>query len=107
MMVLTLNYSAGGTQNKDETGLLKGDGPNGELTKSQYIDYKLIVLCTWVGWIVFSNLLAGSEKAIFYVMGERLSYTVRMELFKSILHKQISWFELGGYPVHTLWKTCI
>ena len=37
--------------------------------------------------------ISGSNKAIYVKMGEAMTYKVRIELVRAILHKQISWFD--------------
>ena len=50
------------------------------MTKDEFITYKRIALLAWVGWALISMCVAGAEKSIFVYMGEKLSYTIRMEL---------------------------
>ena len=63
------------------------------ITRERFIQYKGIVLLAWFGWNFLGAIVAGSEKSLFSIMGEKLSYTVRLELLESVLHKQISWFD--------------
>ena len=44
-------------------------------------------------WVIIVLIVAGGEKAIFAVMGEKLTYNIRMSLIEEIMHKQISWFD--------------
>jgi len=38
-------------------------------------------------------IVAGSVKALFGFMGEKLTYFLRITIIEEILHKQISWFD--------------
>ena len=38
-------------------------------------------------------IIHGSNKAIYVIMGEKMTFIVRLELLRAILHKQISWFD--------------
>ena len=42
---------------------------------------------------MISFFISGSNKAIYVVMGEAMTYKVRVELIRAIFHKQISWFD--------------
>ena len=44
-------------------------------------------------WVIGVIFIGGTEKALFAVMGEKLTFTLRMQLIEEILHKQISWFD--------------
>ena len=39
------------------------------------------------------GIVAGVEKILFGVMGEKLTYEVRKELLRGIIYKQLSWFD--------------
>jgi len=45
------------------------------------------ILCLGIG------LSSGLQKYYFGLGGENLSRAIRMELFKSIMHKHIGWFD--------------
>jgi len=44
-------------------------------------------------WVIGIYIVIGSEKALFGVMGEKLTLKLRVKLIEEILHKQISWFD--------------
>ena len=50
-------------------------------------------MLAWAGFSIISMLIAGFERSIFGVMGERLSYVIRTDLLKGIIYKQVSWFD--------------
>jgi ATP-binding cassette subfamily B (MDR/TAP) protein 1 len=43
--------------------------------------------------IVAIGLLAGTERTMFGVMGESLTFRVRKELIRGVIYKQLSWFD--------------
>ena len=49
-----------------------------------------VISIAFGGYIIFNTLVKGAERAIFGVMGERLSYNIRLEILTAILYKQIS-----------------
>ena len=44
-------------------------------------------------WVCMIVVVAGSVKALFGYMGEKLTYLLRITIIEEILHKQISWFD--------------
>ena len=44
-------------------------------------------------WIICLTFIMGFEKALFGVMGERLTLKLRLMLIEEIMHKQISWHD--------------
>ena len=44
-------------------------------------------------WVCMIVVVAGSVKALFGFMGEKLTYLLRITIIEEILHKQISWFD--------------
>ena len=39
------------------------------------------------------GVIAGTEKAMFAVTGENLTFNVRRDLMRGILFKQVAWFD--------------
>ena len=46
-----------------------------------------LILCLLIG------LIAGTEKILFGITGENLTYNVRRDLMRGILFKQVAWFD--------------
>ena len=44
-------------------------------------------------WIITLVVVGGCEKALFAVMGEKLTLKLRLKLIEEIMHKQVSWFD--------------
>ena len=43
--------------------------------------------------VVFLAFISGGERAVFGIMGEKLTYHLRSELMTEMMHKQIGWFD--------------
>ena len=73
IITLFMDYEAAriGTPSTWYEVLGNGDAP---MSKDHFVEYKLAVLCAWVGWTVFSTLVSAGERGLFYYMGEKLSY---------------------------------
>ena len=78
IMVLFTAYEAGknGVESDFNANSIswKPDSDDGTLTKADFILYKRILLISWAIWLVISWLVTASEKSIFVVMGEGLTY---------------------------------
>ena len=67
---------------------------NGEvLTKDDLRHYTFIITVCWCSFNIFSGIINGLHKSTFQIMGERLTYNLRLELLTAILYKQVSWFD--------------
>ena len=44
-------------------------------------------------WVFFVMIVLASEKSLFGLMGEKLTFTLRLQLLDEIVHKQIAWFD--------------
>ena len=64
-----------------------------ELTLEDFKLYKRYLFLAFGAWSILSMLISGAERSLFGVMGEKLSYTLRIDLLKGVLYKQISWFD--------------
>ena len=69
------------------------ESPDGNMTRDEFILIKRIIIIAWAVWMMVAYLVTGSQKAIYTVMGENLTYAVRLELIKSLFHKQICWYD--------------
>ena len=63
------------------------------MTEEEFRTYSAWLLLAWCAWSLISMLISGSERSLFGVMGERLSYTLRTDLLRGIMYKQVSWFD--------------
>jgi ATP-binding cassette subfamily B (MDR/TAP) protein 1 len=50
----------------------------------------LILMWFWMVIVIFMGI---GEKIVFGVMGEKLTYKLRVSLIEEIMHKQVSWFD--------------
>ena len=64
-----------------------------ELSRDDFIAYKFYLFLCYGLWAFLSMVISGAERSLFGVMGERLSYTLRLDLLEGVLYKQISWFD--------------
>lgn len=64
-----------------------------ELSRDDFIVYKFYLFLCYGLWAFLSMVISGAERSLFGVMGERLSYTLRLDLLEGVLYKQISWFD--------------
>ena len=69
------------------------ESPDGNMTEDEFIAIKRIVLIAWAVWMIIAWFVTGSQKAIYTVMAENLTFQVRVELIKSLFHKQICWYD--------------
>ena len=69
------------------------ESPDGNMTDDEFILIKRIVLIAWTIWMIIAWFVTGSQKAIYSVMAENLTYQVRVELIKALFHKQICWYD--------------
>ena len=53
----------------------------------------MIYLIAFACWVLFIMFVCATEKSIFGLMGEKLTFRLRMNLVDEIMHKQISWFD--------------
>ena len=60
--------------------------PDWEYESAKYL---IIMAC----YILCIGFVGAAEKMLFSVMGEKLTYTLRVSLIEEIMHKQISWFD--------------
>ena len=60
---------------------------NTKMTEDEFMTKSNIILIAWCAWMILAWLFTGSQKAIFSYMGENLTYEVRMELIRALLHK--------------------
>ena len=44
------------------------------ITRDEFLTYRGYILLLWIAFGIFSMLVAGIERTLFGVMGERLSY---------------------------------
>jgi ATP-binding cassette subfamily B (MDR/TAP) protein 1 len=63
------------------------------MTVEKFRSTKNWLLLLWCAWTLISVLITGTERTLFGVMGERLSYVLRLDLLKGIMYKQVSWFD--------------
>ena len=64
------------------------DDPTGEWTVERNK-----MLWQFFGFLFFCIFFFGFNAAIFGYMGERITFSLRMQLYEETLHKQISWFD--------------
>ena len=64
-----------------------------ELSKDDFVLYKRYLFLIYAAWTFLSMAISGAERSLFGVMGERLSYRLRLDLLQGVLYKQISWFD--------------
>ena len=64
------------------------DDPEGE-----WLQEKNKMLWQFFGFLFFCIFFFGFNAAIFGYMGERITFSLRMQLYEETLHKQISWFD--------------
>ena len=53
----------------------------------------MIYLIIFACWVCFIMVVSATEKSIFGLMGEKLTFTLRLNLLEEIVHKQIAWFD--------------
>ena len=62
-------------------------------SRDDYRVYLLYLFLCYGLWSFLAMVISGAERSLFGVMGERLSYTLRLDLLEGVLYKQISWFD--------------
>ena len=53
----------------------------------------IMFLCIQWAVVVWILIVASTERAIFGVMGEKLTQRIRLKILEEIMHKQVSWFD--------------
>ena len=53
----------------------------------------MIYLIVFACWVFFIMFVSATEKSLFGVMGEKLTFRLRVSLLEEIMHKQIAWFD--------------
>jgi len=66
--------------------MMGADDPDFDQERNKWISY-FLYLALSMGFFAFA------QKILFFITGENLTFDIRMKLFGSLVHKQVSWFD--------------